>query len=235
LLVEVLVGTACSAGVETVLAPEVLRAQVVNPMPSVSECSTSRILAASGHGALALSRDQIKVRCGIVVTCESSVELSGASVVSSACCVNQVPAISNSNTFGVFACCWCRSLASLGEHVEVFIVAASSEGVDTLSALEVSAAKVVDNVESVSLSDTSWVLAVSGYISLALSGDDVEVSSSTSQIGVESIGTLEVVLAEVVDEVESSLVIATRIFTSSRNISLALTRCKVEVLSGSAS
>ena len=144
--------------------------------------------------------------------------------------------ISDSNTSGVFACCWCSCLASLGDHVEVFIVGASSEGVDTLGALEVSAAEVVDNIESVSLSDTSWVLAASGHISLARSVDEVKVSSGTSQIGVESIVTSVVALAEVVDEVESIvLVVTARILTPSRNLSLALTSCKVEVMSGSTS
>lgn len=104
------------------------------------------------------------------------------------------------------------------------IVGAVIGGVESVSASVVRFAQVVDQVESVCLSNTSWILASLWNGSLARSSLSVEVLViGAGESCVESTVALVVALADVVDQVESVVQLQTSwIFTSRWHCGLAL-------------
>jgi acetolactate synthase small subunit len=211
-----------------------LFAEVVDEIEPVGLSGTFRILASSGYCSLASSGLDIEVL--VVGAAETGIEATIALVVVSADIVDEVESIIESDTAGILAAIRYTSLALAGLNIEILVVGACIERVDSISTLVVVATPVVDQVESVGLADTDRVLAAWGDLSLANSSLKVVVLVGQAVVSsVESVLTLVVGLAEVVDQVESvGNVVTFRILASCWDGVLASSELKVEVLGATA-
>lgn len=189
--VEVPVVRAAESGVETAIALVVVSANVVDQVETVIETDASRILAAIGDCSLALAGSKVEVL--VVATLAQGVDTVSALEVVSAEGVHQIEAVGLANTLGVLAASWDRSLAGALGEVVVFVGSAVETGVETIVALVVGLAKVVDKVESIGDVVATRILATSWDSSLALTNRKVEVSIvGTGKASVESVSTLVV-------------------------------------------
>lgn len=209
-------------------------AEVVDEIEPVGLSGTSRILAPSGYCSLACSGLDIEVL--VVGAAETGIEATIALVVVSADIVDEIESIIESDTAGILAAIRYTSLALAGLNIEILVVGACIERVDSISTLVVVVTPVVDQVESVGLADTDGVLAAWGDLSLANSSLKVVVLVGLAVVSsVESVLTLVVGLAEVVDQVESvGNVVTSRILASLWDGVLASSELKVEVLGATA-
>jgi len=207
-----------------------LFAEVVDEIESVGLSGTARILTSSGYCSLACSGLDIEVL--VVGTAETSIEATIALVVVSADIVDKIESIIESDTAGILAAIRYSSLALAGLKIEILAGGTCTERVDSISTLVVVVTPVVNQVESVGLANTDGVLAAWGDLSLANSSLKVVVLVGLAVVSsVESVLTLVVGLAEVVDQVESvGNVVTSRILASCWDSVLASSELKVEVL-----
>lgn len=95
----------------------------------------------------------------VVGASESSVESIGTLVVAVAHVVGQVESVGDSSTSWVTASRWQVGTALVAGKIEILSLVASEGGVESILASEVGCAEVIDSVESVGTSSTSWILA----------------------------------------------------------------------------
>jgi len=230
--VEVLVSGTGERRVESTVALVVASAHVVDQVESITESDATRILTSSRDGVLALAGLEVEVV--VSSTGRQSVDSVSALVVVSAQVVDQVESVGLSNTFGVLASNWDAGLALSGLEVVVLVGGTVEAAVESVVALVVRLAQVVQQVESVGDVGATRILASSGYCRLASSGGDVEVLvGGTGECGVESVLALVVASAYGVGQVESVLDVDTSwVLASGGDGSLALSGLEVEVLVG---
>lgn len=134
--------------------------------------------------------------------------------------IENVGAISSANATWILTSSWELSSASASLGVEVLSVLAVGQGVESALASEVRCAEVVQNVQTISTSGTSRILAATWEADLASSSLGVEVLLGTSVVGalsqgVESSLASEVGVTQVVQDKESIATSSTsRILTS---------------------
>jgi len=169
---------------------------------------------------------------GAGVDCVLSI---GTSVVSSAQVVgcDFEVTIGEARTSRILTSRWKISLALTSDLVEVLALLTAQQCVDRTGTGEVLSTQGVEYPSSILSPDTSWILATSWELGLALPIGGVEVLASLALEGsVETAGASVVGCAQIVDEVRTvDSAGTTRILATIRERDLALACDSVEILS----